>query len=189
MFRKLREALERALESATPPADLGAIASEMREAVIEQKAGVRAMQEDLEKARTLLAAQQAELGTAERRREQATAIGDAETVGVAEKYITRLRERVGVLDRKVTAQAEELALAERDLVEMTAQLAEAAKRQPGIASDRSANAAWNELGRGGMDRPEVDLEMDLLRTKVDRAAREAAADAKLDELKKRMGRD
>ena len=189
MFGKLRDALERALAAATPPPDLGAIASEMREAVIEQKAGVRAMRDELDKARTLLQAQQAELVTAQRRREQATAIGDAETVAVADKYIARLTERVAVLERKVAAQAEELALAERDLSDMTTQLAEAAKRHPNLSSERSTNAAWNELGKGGMDRPEVDLEMDLLRTQADRAAREAAANAKLDELKKRMGRE
>lgn len=189
MFKKLREALERALDAATPPPDLGAIASEMRGAVIEQKAGVRLMQEDLGKARALLTLQQSELATAERRREQAASINDSETIEVADKFIAKLRERVAVLEKKVAAQAEELALAERDLAEMTAQLAEAAKRQPSLTSERSANAAWNELGKGGMDRPEVDLEMDLLRSKAARAAREAEADAKLDELKKRMGRE
>ena len=188
MFNRLRDALERALAAATPPPDLGAIAAQMREAVIEQKAGVRGMQEELDKAATLLQHQQAELGTAERRREQAAAINDAETMDVADKYIARLRERVAVLDKKVAAQREELALAERDLAEMTAQLAEAAKRRPETLSGRSAEAAWNELGKGGMDRPETDLESELLKGRMQRAEREAAAEAKLDELKKRMGR-
>jgi hypothetical protein len=39
-----------------------------------------------------------------------------------------------------------------------------------------------------MDRPETDLEQELLKTKLDRAAREADADARLEEMKKRMGR-
>ena len=189
MFRKLRDALERALEAATPPADLGAIAAQMREAVIEQKAGVRLMREDLAKAQQLLAAQQEELGTAERRRGQAEAIGDAETVAVAEKYAAKLRERVAVLEKKVAAQGDELALAERDLAEMTAQLADAAKKHPGIASERSTHAAWNELGKGGMDRPELDTAGELLKSRMDHAQREAVANAKLDELKKKMGRD
>jgi hypothetical protein len=189
MFKRLRDALERALAAATPPPDLGEIASQMREAVIEQKTGVRAMQEDLAKASQLLALQQEELATAVRRRELAVGIDDQETVAVADRFIAKIRERVAVLERKVAAQSEELALAERDLQEMTAQLADAARRHPGLASERSADAAWQGLGRGGMDRPETDLEGDLLKGRMERAAREAAADAKLDELKKRMGRE
>ncbi|HEY2805398.1 MAG TPA: hypothetical protein VGI92_06015 [Gemmatimonadales bacterium] len=189
MFNRLRDALERALASATPPPDLGAIASQMREAVIEQKTGVRAMQDDLAKATTLLQHQRDELATAGRRREQAASINDAETIEIADKYIARLTERVGVLERKVAAQQEELGLAERDLAEMTAQLSEAVKRHPGVTSERSTDAAWRELGKGGMDRPEVDVEGELLQGRMERAAREAAADARLDELKKRMGRE
>lgn len=189
MFKRLRDALERALEAATPPPDLGQIASDMREAVVEQKAGVRLMQEELVKAEQLLAANKAELETAQRRRELAAGINDAETVAVAEKYIAKLQERVGVFENKVGAQRQELALAERDLTEMTAQLQEAARRNPAIASERSQNAAWNGLGAAGQDRPELDLEHELLKTRADRAAREAAADARLDELKKRMGKE
>ena len=189
MFNRLRDALERALAAATPPPDLGAIASQMREAVIEQKMGVRQMQDDLSKARQLLTVQQQELATATRRRDQAAAINDAETVEIAGKYITKLQERVVILEKKVAAQAEELGLAERDLAEMTTQLADAAQKHPGIQSDRSTEAAWQGLGKGGMDRPETDMEGDLLRTRMERQAREAAADARLDELKKRMGRE
>ena len=189
MFKRLRDALERALASATPPADLGEIASQMREAVIEQKMGVRAMQDDLAKAGQLLAMQQQELATAIRRRDQAASIQDTETVTVADKFIARLQERVAILEKKVAAQTDELGLAERDLVEMTTQLADAAKRHPGIQSERSAEAAWQGLGQGGMDRPEHDLEGELLRGRMERQAREDAAAAKLDELKKRMGRE
>ena len=93
-----------------------------------------------------------------------------------------------MLERKVAAQREELALAERDLGEMQAQLAEATKHRAGHEADRSADAAWASLGAAGMDRPEVDLEQEQLRARMDRAAREAAADQKLEELKKRMGK-
>jgi len=189
MFKRLRDALERALAAATPPPDLGAIASQMRDAVVEQKVGVRTMQDDLARVRTLLAMQQAELATATRRRDLALSIQDSETVEIAERFITRIQERVVVLEKKVAAQADELALAERDLVEMTSQLADAAKKHPGLQSERSADAAWQELGQAGMDRSDTDLEHDLLRGRMERQAREAAADAKLDELKKRMGRE
>jgi hypothetical protein len=188
MFKGLRDALERALAAATPPPELGAMAAQMREAVIEQKAAVRQMQEDLARDESTLASLLAEVATAERRRGQAEAINDAETVSVAEKYLARQRERLTVLERKVAAQREELALAQGDLTEMTAQLAEAAKRRGVEGSARSANDAWNSLGAAGMDRPGVDTGDDQLRGQIDRQAREAAADAKLEELKKKMGR-
>jgi len=189
MFQRLRDALERALAAATPPPDLGEIASQMREAVIEQKAGVRLMREDLAKADELLGTERVQLETSQRRRDLAAGIQDAETVAVAEKFIQRHQERIAILVKKVEAQREELALAERDLSEMTSQLQDAARRNPSLSSERSTNAAWNGLGQGGMDRPDTDLESELLKGRMDRAEREAAADAKLDELKRRVGRE
>jgi hypothetical protein len=188
MFNRLREALEAALAAATPPPDLGEIAARMREAVIDQKAGVAAMRVALEKDEQALAGERGQLETAERRRKLAADISDAETVEVAERFIAKHRERVAVLEKKVAAQREELGLAERDLVEMQAQLVEAAKRRPGLEGERSAEQAWRSLGEAGMDRPELDVEQEALKARMDRAAREATAEAKLDELKKRMGR-
>ncbi|MFI5206393.1 MAG: hypothetical protein ACHQU8_03975 [Gemmatimonadales bacterium] len=188
MFEKLRDALERALAAATPPPDLGEIASRMREAVIEQKALVRGLQAELGKVEELLSHQRAELATAQRRRALAEGIKDEETVAVAQKFIAKLGERVVVLEKKVVVQKDEIALAEKELAEMTAQLQEAA-RHPKLASERSAEAAWQGLGRAGMDRPETDLEGELLKGRMERAAREAQADAKLEELKKKMGRE
>jgi len=188
MFRKLRDALERALEAATPPPDLGEIASRMREAVIEQKAAVRGLRETLEKDAGLLAVAREELATSERRRGQAEAIGDTETVSVADRFIARQRERLAVLERKVSAEREELALAEQELGEMTAQLAEAQKRRPADLGSRSANDAWNSLGAAGMDRPGTETDDDVLKGRLDRQARDAMAAAKLEELKKKMGR-
>jgi len=189
MFEKLRDALERALAAATPPPDLGEIASRMRDAVIEQKAMVRGLQSELAKAEALLAHQKTELATAERRRALAEGIKDGETVAVAQKFIAKVGERVAVLEKKVIIQRDEIALAEKELAEMTAQLQEAARHNPKLTSERSAEKAWQGFGRAGMDRPETDLEGELLKGRMERAAREAQADARLEELKKRMGRE
>jgi activator of 2-hydroxyglutaryl-CoA dehydratase len=189
MFKQLRDALERALAAATPPPDLGEIAARMREAVIEQKALVRGLEGELAKAEELLSRQKAELATAERRRALAEGIHDEETVAVAQKFIVKLGARVAVLEKKVVVQRDEIALAEKELAEMTAQLQEAARHHPTLTSERSVEAAWQGLGRAGMDRPDTDLEGELLKGRMDRAAREAQADAKLDELKKKMGRE
>ena len=188
MFERLRSALQAALDSATPPPDLREIAGRMQEAVIEAKAGVSAMREALAQAEKELAHARAEVETTTRRRDLAAGIQDAETVEVADRYLARQQERAAVLERKVAAQREELALAERDLGEMQAQLADATKHRTAHEADRSRDAAWASLGAAGMDRPEVDVEQEQLRAQMDRAAREAVADQKLEELKKRMGK-
>lgn len=188
MFERLRAALQAALDAATPPPDLREIAGRMQDAVIEAKAGVNAMREALAQAEKELAHARAEVDTTTRRRDLAAGIQDAETVEVAEKYLARQQERAAVLEKKVAAQREELALAERDLGEMMAQLADATKHRAAHEAERSTDAAWSSLGAAGMSRPEVDVEQEQLRARLDRAAREAAADQKLEELKKRMGK-
>ena len=188
MFERLRVALEAALASATPPPDLREIAGQMQEAVIEAKASVRAMREALEASGQELARERQEIETAARRRDLAVGIQDAETVEVAERFLAKHQERCTVLERKVAAQREELALAERDLAEMRTQLDEVTKRRAAKESDRSRDAAWASLGAAGVDRPEVDLEQEHLRSQLDRAARETAADQALDALKKKMGK-
>jgi hypothetical protein len=188
VFKRLREALEAALAAATPPDDLYALAGRMREALIEARAGLGRMRDALRETERDLAAERGEVATTERRRELAASIGDAETVEVADRYLARHRERAAVLEKKVVAEREEVALAERDAAEMTAQLEEVTKRGAGTASTRSSEAAWTALGRAGVDRPGLDAEQEALKSRMDRAAREADADAKLEELKRRMGK-
>jgi len=188
VFKRLREALEAALASATPPADLSDLAGRMREALIEAKAGLGKMRDALAASELAHEALQREVETAQRRRDLAAGIGDAETVAVADKYLAKHREHVAVLERKVAAQREEVALAERDVAEMAGQLEEVTKRKGGIEGERSSRAAWAALGEAGMDRPELDAEQEALKARMDRAAREADADAKLEELKRRMGK-
>jgi len=188
VFKQLREALEAALASATPPEDLYDLAGRMRAALVEARAGLSQMREELDKTDRDLALARREIETAERRRGLAAGIDDAETVQVAEGYIAKHRERASVLERKAAAQREEIALAERDVAGMTGQLEEVTKRRGKIDAERSSAEAWASLGRAGVDRPELDAEQEALKARMDRAAREAEADAKLEELKKRMGK-
>ena len=188
MFKRLRDALEAALAAATPPADLYDLAGRMREALIEAKAGLGELRDALGRTEREQQALAQEIETAERRRALAAGIGDAETVAVAERYVAKHRERAAVLEKKVAAEREELALAERDVAEMVGQLEEVTKRRGNVQGERSAQAAWSALGQAGMERPELDAEQEALKSRMDRAAREAEADAKLEELKRRMGK-
>src|SRR5436309_2419463 len=108
---------------------------------------------------------------------------------VAEPFAAKHRERVGVLERKLAAQREELALAERELSDMQAQLRSAERDRPAMEGERSSEKAWRDVQSGGGARPGMDLQDELLKSDLDRAAREAAAARQLEELKKKMRKE
>ena len=161
----------------------------MREAVVEAKVAVQEMREALTRTERELSLERQRLADAERRGRLAAEIQDEETVTVAERFAVRHRERVAVLERKLTAQQEELALADRDLVEMQGQLKSAEKDRVAHEGDRSTERAWREVQSAGGARPGMDLQDELLKSEMDRTAREAAAQQQLEALKKKMRKD
>lgn len=189
MFERLRDALRAALDAATPPGDLRHLARQMREAVVEAKVAVRETREAVIRTEGELAVERQRLADAERRGRLAAEIQDGETVDVAQRFATKHRERVGVLEKKLAALADELALYERELSEMQAQLARAELERPLTEAERSAERAWRDLQEAGGARPGMDVKDELLKRDMDRAAREAAADRQLRELKKKMQKD
>jgi len=181
VFERLRDAINAALDAATPPADKRAIASKMREAVIEARAALEGMRDGVRKTERELAEERRHLSDAERRGKMAADIGDRETADIAAKFVTKHGDRVRVLEDKLKAQQAELSLSERELDDMKAQLKQ-------VSGSGSAEQAWQEIEAAGGARPETDLDDALLRSQLDRKAREAEAEAKLDALKKKMGR-
>jgi len=155
----------------------------MREAVVDAKVAVAEVQEAVARTERELTAERQRLADAERRGRLAGEIQDAETVAVAERFAIKHRERLGVLERKLANQREELALAQRELDDMQAQLKTADRDRPAMEAQRSAREA-----AAGTE-PALDLQDELLRSDMDRAAREAAAARQLEELKKKMRRE
>jgi hypothetical protein len=189
VFDRLRDALRAALEAASP-GDLRELSRRMREAVMEAGAAVQEMREGLARTERELAAERQRVADTERRGRLAAEIQDGETVDVAQRFATKHRERVSMLERKLVTQREELALAERDRSEMQAELARAERDRPTTEAERSAARAWRELREaGGGERAETDLQGDLLRADLDAAARDAAAERQLRELKQRVKKD
>jgi hypothetical protein len=189
VFERLRDALRAALDAATPPGDLRDLARQMREAVVDAKVAVQELRSALTRTEMELAAERQRLADAERRGRLAAEIRDQETVEVAERFVARHRERAGVLERKLAAQREEVALAERDFVEMQAQLKAAERDRPAAGpAGSSTEQAWRDLQAAGGARPEVDMQGELLKAEMDRAARERSADEQLDLLKKKLGK-
>jgi hypothetical protein len=189
LFERLRDALRAALDAATPPADLRGLARQMREAVVEAKLAVQMLRDGLGRTEAELVEERRRLADAERRGRLAAEIQDQETVEVAARFAAKHRERVGVLERKLGAQRDELGLAERELAEMQAQLARAERERPLTEAERSAERAWRDVQAAGGVRPGTDLQGELLKAEMDRAAREAAAEEQLRELKKKMKKD
>jgi hypothetical protein len=189
VFERLRDALRVALDAATPPGDLRDLARQMREAVVDAKLAVSETRDALARAERDVTQERQRLSDAERRGRLASEIQDRETVEVAERFAAKHRERVAVLEKKRAALEAELALYERELGDMQGQLARAERDRPLTEAERSAERAWRELQAAGGARPGTDPEGELLKSHLDRAAREAAADRQLRELKKKMKKD
>jgi len=189
VFERLRDALRAALDAATPPGDLRDLARQMREAVVEAKVAVVDTRDAVARTERDLALERQRLADAERRGRLASEIQDTETVAVAGRFAAKHRERAGVLDKKLAALRDELALSERELGDMQAQLARAERDRPLTEAERSAERAWRDLQAAGGSRPGTDPEDELLKSRLDRAGREAAADRQLRELKKKMKKE
>jgi DNA repair exonuclease SbcCD ATPase subunit len=188
VFEKLRETIEAMLDAATPAAGSENVLGQMHEAVVEAKASLIEMREQLESTERQLEEQRRQLEDAERRGQLAQGIDDHETVEVAEQFAAKHRQRVGILARKLEAQKAELALADKEFAQMRDQLKQA-RSQRGLKSEESQRleSAYRDLEDVGGGSG-VNWKDQLLRSQMDAAAREAAADEQLRELKKKMGR-
>jgi fumarate hydratase class II len=147
-------------------ARLHAALAEARVVVSRLREALRVIEQDL-------ASQRQQLEDAERRGRLAAGIPDAETVAIAERFAARHRAWVGLLERKAGLQRDEIALAEKDLADLADQ---------GEAVGTGTEATPEPPGAGASEDP-------LLRHRLDRAAHEAAAEAQLAFLKKKMGKD
>ena len=180
MFENLRRSLRDMLDAA--PAPGAASLAQMRETLVQARVGLGELRSGVEESRLALTAKERELETVRRRKGQAEAIGDAETIRVAERYEAELASRVEVLTRKLGVQQDELALAEREVSEMTADLRRAIG---GVAPPPRAGGAIDPL----IDEQGAALdELAALERARGRAARDADADARLAELKRKMGK-
>jgi hypothetical protein len=145
----------------------------LHDALVESKAAVNALLDGLAVTSRELALERKQLEDAERRGRLAAGIPDHETVEIAARFAARHRERVSVLERKLAVQ-----LAERLLGEL---MAEARGSVP--SQDTAASPAEEPA------RPDGGVQDALLKHRMDQAAREAAADAQLAFLKKKMGKE
>lgn len=188
LFDRIRDQLDQLIARGTVPPSPRETAAALEQALIDARVGLGDLQRARETTERELAAQRRQLEDAERRGALAAAIPDPETVRVAAEFAERHRERVAVLERKLAVQADEVALAEREAADLASRWRQA---RQGLGPDGlapSVEGAWRDLQAAGGAHPDTDLDGELLKTTADRAALEAAAEAQLAHLKKKMGK-
>jgi hypothetical protein len=147
-------------------------AAGLREALVGFKVGIGELREALVRTERELEAARRDMADYERRGRLALEINDAETSRIAEEYTAKARERVDLLERKVLVQRDEVAMAEREY-DATMVRFQAASR--GVPFENEAAA--DPLAEGPPPLNEALL---------DHRAKEAAVEAQLAHLKKKL---
>lgn len=193
MFEHLRDSLRSFTDRLSPEEQRHATAS-MRDALVHAKLALSDLRAALQATEARLQAEQTELDTVRRRQGYAAQINDEETVAIAERFASQHAERVAVLESKRMVQQQELSLAEREYDDMSAQMRRAMSGfAPGTASGAPSPeaAAQREVDALLSDDPVVSSASDAddaAPVRRTRAEKEADAESRLAELKRRMGK-
>ncbi|MEQ1692691.1 MAG: hypothetical protein ABMA00_15480 [Gemmatimonas sp.] len=186
MFEQLRDSL-RGLSDRLAPEERRRVAASMRDAMMHAKVGLADLRSAATATEGRVKAERAELETVLRRQGLAAQVNDVETVAIAEKFATQHAERLAVLEAKLQVQQQELAMVEREYDEMAAQLRMAMSGvAPGGPTPESA--ARREVDALLSDEPLADKVGDAAPPRRTRAEKEASAESKLADLKRRMGK-
>jgi hypothetical protein len=187
LFEQLRRSLNELLERATKPEDRRLIVVRMKGTLVQAKLGLDDLRDGLAQSRRKLESERRELEIVRRRKELALKVQDTETVTVAERFERQHEERIRVLEDKVGVQSREVELAEREVASMKAEIRSAmagGPPSPGGATldDPLEDPLVDEAGAKARD------ELDALARDRARADREADVNARLEELKRKMGK-
>lgn len=219
MFDELRAAFREALDNFNRelsrdqvPETVNRLLHGMKKAIVDEKAQVADLEDQLSKARAQIVRTTERATTARRRERMALGIDDQETATVAAEYAAKNERHRDVLEKKANALQEELAFRQRTVDEMYERFHEAKDKRDALAAttgrsgarqsisatddlfgelDRMAEMIEGNLARG--QAAEAFDELDLagtseLHVELDKAPhQELDVDAALTELKRRMG--
>jgi hypothetical protein len=174
---ELRARLANLLANQGPSSDRRAYLSGLNAALVDFKVAAKESRESLAAAERELASETQQLSDAERRGRLAEEIRDAETARIAGEFVVRHRARAGILERKIAVIRDEITYVEREYQVLAAQYQSA---RQGLGTS------------GGSAAPEPlfsDRDFDLLKAKADREAAEAAVQAQLQHLKKKLNKE
>ena len=169
------------------PEERRRVSASMRDALLHAKLAINDLREGAGVTASRLAAERAELETVRRRQGLAAQINDQETVAIAERFAAQHAERIAVLESKLMVQQQELSLVEREYDEMSSQLrlAMSGIAPNGVPHDVAAQRELDDFLAGesaGTDAPAAAV------PRRTRAEKEADAESRLAELKRRMGK-
>jgi hypothetical protein len=166
--------------------DAGRRQSAMRRELSDARAELRKLENELSRAERELQEQREAEAACHRRQAQAERIGDAETARLAAAFAGRHADRGVILMRKVEVLVSERTVRTQDLQDMELALQEV------IGALEEASAEDVDLPPSAQGpatrhrRARVIEDEEFITRKAEREARERAADARLEELKKRM---
>lgn len=192
VFESIKSTIADLLGGRVHPGDRRAVITDMKQALAMAKLGVEDLEQGVAATRRKLDAERQGLETVTRRKGLAAGISDADTVAIAAKYEAQHRERIPVLERKLEALEAEAALARRDYDEMLAQLKTAAAGAGSVGGGGApAGAAGgpSDAELGLPDDGALHAELDALHRQRAREEKAAEADARLADLKRRMGQE
>lgn len=217
MFDNLRNAFREAVENFNKelardqvPEAVDSLLAGMRAEVVEAQARVRELEAQIARATAEAEREKSEAAVARRRGKMAEDIGDAETVKVAGEYAAAREERQQVLEQKAAAMKQELAIRTREVEEMLVKVKEAQASRDGLAAtagrtgareslhaaddlfselDRMAEKIGHEDARAQAAEEFSDLDLDADPDFAPPPPPSVDLDARLEELKRRMGRD
>lgn len=156
----------------------------MRDTLVHARMAVDDLRQGVVVTEKRLLRERTELETVLRRKGLAEGRGDAETVSIAARFEAQHTERLTILEKKLDAERGELAMLEKEVEEMTVQLKAA---NSGVGSGMRSGAVAEEIDLGTRD-SELNRDLNALDREARRAAHDADAEARLAELKRRMGR-
>lgn len=171
MFKKLKEAIESALGALesrsgdTTREDVEKLLDGMREELIETKARIPVLDDQVTKLRLAHERELKQADDCHRRAVQAQTIDDLETVEVALRFEAKHRVAVDVWVQKIEAAEAELAMQRQTVAEMTEDLKAARSRRGGLEIQARRAGSTDRLRGGG--RSSVD-EFDRLADAIER---------------------
>ena len=208
-FREAVDNFQRELDRDAVPETVDRLLRGMEREAVEARAALEASKDQLAKARQRSGEEARNAETCRRREVMAREIGDTDTADVAATYAGKHDSRSRVLADKASAIEAEIRLQEAEYSEMLAQIGKARTNRDKLAATAGRTQARESLG--GAD--DLFGELDRMADRIDdteaaggaeealfddardfdevlgASRREEAADARLEELKRRMGKD
>ncbi len=217
MFENLRQAFREAVDNFKEelnrdevPDVVDGLLRQMQEEVTDAKAQLFTLEEQIKRALQLAEMEAREVETCRRRESMAKRIEDGETATVAAEFAEKHEKRKAIQERKALALREELEMKRGEVEDMMGKLKEARAKREALAATQGRAQARNALG----DSDALFAEMDRMAERIEGVDRrreaeedlisalealespppsrgptpEEEAEARLRELKRRMGK-